>query len=417
MRTYWNSSATRRAATHFQRNRNEPREPSFVLRSVVVVVLGIAFLSLAFRFGSLSIVRSTNDPPIEVATTVGDSPLSIKKHVLPVVVPFSATVLRAVSEKLVSVATARNDSLSALLHSARLQATLERTEIEWIKRNDAGQIVQLSLGGHLERTWRGIETRRDTDGRRLEHRDQLLAALAQADVSLKCEFNMQEDGQRISVGAPNVRDMLQTSLHEFHLKQSELAWTAIAYALYLPPQLYWLNRFGERYDFDALSNELLGRRLSSESCGGVHLMIAMTVLARVDENENILTPKTRHRVHEYLAMRVRDAVSSQLPDGSWPMVWWTEESVRDGPPLLASIHALDQKVTITGHILEWIHTLPPDLQPPPESVRSAVLWITPVLIGKAGHFDETDICPCTHAIIAVQECLEASTKLASESPH
>src|SRR5207302_3298465 len=95
------------------------------------------------------------------------------------------------------------------------------------------------------------------------HRDQTLAAFAE--LGLPLSFTLQGDG-----GTGTLRDVLDDSLANFHLGQKELAWTALAYALYLPPVKSWINRYGERFGFDQLVSEMLDRPLDAESCGGTH---------------------------------------------------------------------------------------------------------------------------------------------------
>ena len=88
------------------------------------------------------------------------------------------------------------------------------------------------------------------DDRSLEqHRDQTLAAFGELGLPLSHPLNL---GDRPA----SLRDVLRDSIANFHPRQEEIAWTAMAYALYLPPIRAWVNRYGERFTFDDLADEL-----------------------------------------------------------------------------------------------------------------------------------------------------------------
>jgi hypothetical protein len=109
------------------------------------------------------------------------------------------------------------------------------------------------------------------------HRDLFLATFAELGLPLSTPLN-------IATGSFTLRDLLRDSVANFDLQQQEIVWTAVAYCLYLPPQNRWQNRDEMWFTFDDLANELLHRPLREGTCGGAHLLFAMTFLARVDSS-------------------------------------------------------------------------------------------------------------------------------------
>ncbi|WP_010583656.1 hypothetical protein [Schlesneria paludicola] len=343
---------------------------------------------------------------VDVTPFLGRKPkvLSLEPQLVPVLIPEKE--IREVAQKVVSAASTQTQSTSALLHATRLSTMVGPGVREWMERDEAGRIIRLNVGAEVFKdSWRGFEVRQTSSGDRTEHRDQFLAAIAQMGVSLSCAIGPErEDGRAFAVS-----DLLQTSLAEFHLKQSELSWTATAYALYLPPQLYWSNRYQERFDFDDLTRALIDKPLKSESCSGIHLMLALTTIMHVDRQSAILRDDTRSILEKYLRMRVAEAVESQLPDGSWPAFWAKSGFENAGPRLATPAPTFLQRLTIGGHLLEWLQMLPRDQQPPESTIKSGLLWITPQILSMPERDLVPGICPCTHALLAVNGSLRLTS--------
>ena len=171
---------------------------------------------------------------------------------------------------------------------------------------------------------------------RQAHVDQLLAALAEAGVPTDHPITSGTKGG-------TVRSILDDSLANFDLKQ-EIEWTGLAFALYLPPQRGWSDRFGRRYTFDDLVAEMMARPFDREgiSCEGTHLLYSLAVILRVDRDEPVLSPSSRLALREHMAENVSRALASQGPDGApspAPAGRWAQEGPigprphpRHGPP-------------------------------------------------------------------------------------
>lgn len=227
------------------------------------------------------------------------------------------------------------------------------------------------------------------------HRDQCLASLGEFGVPLS---------HRIVIGGDlfTLRDVLRDSILNFHLGQEELAWTALAYALYLPVN-EWRNRYGQRYCFDDLVRELVRRRFAGASCGGTHRLFALTMLACADDEVPILSAEVRTELRAYLGHSVNLVVRTQEPDGCWSIHWnrameqplqMTETSAED---------TLQSRLLITGHLAEWMPYLPSTLQIPDAVRERAVWWLRDHLRKVDAKQFWGGVCPHTHAVCAVRD--------------
>ena len=224
------------------------------------------------------------------------------------------------------------------------------------------------------------------------HRDQTLAAFGELGIPLTHPIAVA--GRTLAL-----REVLRDSLANFHLKQRELAWTALAYALYLPPSREWINRYGESYSFDLLVEELLGRPPGGGSCGGTHDLYALCILSRCDGQFPILSVAVRARLNAHLQRYVDEAIRTQRSDGSWPANLNLDPASRStwsGPTPGGSESG---GVTMTGHLAEWFLYLPADLRPADTDgvLRAAGRWLNDAL-HAAGEDDKTrNFCPFSHA--------------------
>jgi hypothetical protein len=234
------------------------------------------------------------------------------------------------------------------------------------------------------------------DGSLEVHRDHTLAAFAELGLPLAMPL--------VVDGAPAaLRDVLRDSIANFHLDQKELAWTALAYALYLPPVRSWTNQFGEEYTFDDLAGALLGSSLQEASCGGVHVLYTLTILLRADALAPIFSEAVRARLRAYLADGVAVATKAQGEDGSWPPTWNTPllpKAAREG---LSPEDTAATRLIMTGHLAEWMLYLPDGLRPTDEVLRRAAVWLLAALSAASPAERERDFCPCSHACCVLRQ--------------
>ena len=234
------------------------------------------------------------------------------------------------------------------------------------------------------------------------HRDLCLATFGECGLPLSTPVQCESR-------AFTIKDILDDSIANFSLKEREIAWTAIAYVLYLQPDHPWRNRYGDQFQFDDLANEILGRQLSTESCGGAHLLYALTLLARVDQEARMLSSATRRAVHERLKACVGAASLTQRSDGSWAGEWWNPES----HVLPAFRRTTSHRLLITGHVLEWMEYLPTELQPQPAVYQRAARWLVGALPDFVGPgMRPGDFCPWTHSVCALKNLTILTTAAA-----
>ena len=200
-----------------------------------------------------------------------------------------------------------------------------------------------------------------------------------------------------------MRAVLRDSVADFHLQPKELEWTGLAFALYLPPQAGWVNRYGERYTFDDLATELLSRRFMSASCGGAHLLYTLTMIARADEMAPVLSTEGRGRVRERLQRCSRLAVAVQKSDGSWPGDWFLGTELSDGYDGESPPGTLDHRRLVTGHMAEWMIHLPKELQVPETTLERAGRWLLADLKRLSAEEKAAQLCPCTHAVCVLRK--------------
>ena len=148
------------------------------------------------------------------------------------------------------------------------------------------------------------------------HRDYCLAVLSEQ--GLPVSFSIIVNGESFTL-----KDLVADSIANFHLGQQEIEWTALTYAMWLPPERRWVNKFGEVFSFDQLVVELMQRPLNKAVCAGSHVVQAMITLARVDrEKFAILSPEVRSTLMNRLRAIVRVAEAAQASDGSWGPDWY-----------------------------------------------------------------------------------------------
>jgi hypothetical protein len=228
----------------------------------------------------------------------------------------------------------------------------------------------------------------DKQHERQAHTDQLLAALAELEIPLSHPL-------RTRTSMRTIRDLLADSMANFALDQKEIEWSALAFTLYLPPQRSWTDKFGKACDFDKLAEELLARGLEG-SCGGSHILFALTAMLQIDQRTAILTADMRQKVSHYLQRMVVHALRSQSPAGAWGKEWYRNGENSD-LGLVRPSGADQSEVLITGHQLEWMMFLPPGLSPPRDCFLQAASWLLQQLLTAPLATIENGHCPFSHA--------------------
>jgi hypothetical protein len=228
------------------------------------------------------------------------------------------------------------------------------------------------------------------------HRDQTLAAFGELGLPLSLRLT-------VAGKASTLRDVLRDSIAEFHLGQDEIVWTAMAYALYLPPTRDWINRYGEPYSFDQLVIEMLNRSLNSVSCGGTHLLYALSLLERCDREVPVLSAPVRERLGQYLERCVAVLQRTQRADGSWAQDWNRELLPPSDRLGLWPVDTAGSRMLITSHLGEWLLYLRDGLRPPDDTLNRVGVWLAKALRGATEGDQEREVCPYSHAVCTLRQ--------------
>jgi type II secretory pathway pseudopilin PulG len=229
------------------------------------------------------------------------------------------------------------------------------------------------------------------------HRDQCLATFAALNLPLATPIRLEE-------GLYSISNLLSESLANFSFDQAEPAWTAMAFAKYLPPKTEWSDRFGERTSFSELVQKLMAVPPSSQSCAGTHIFQALVQLDRADQHCSILVPEVRRQLDSYLNSTIQQVVSHQLEDGSWGMQWCDAISSSN----TGRMTVFESRLLVTGHLLEPLNALSPGRRPPGAVYDRAAAWLTQALNSREYARDDTMLCPFTHAARTTREILKRS---------
>ena len=195
------------------------------------------------------------------------------------------------------------------------------------------------------------------------HVDQLLSAFADAGVPL-CTAIVPGSGD-----AGTVEDLLADSMMRFSAYQ-EMEFTASSFARWLSPPGRWKNRFGETYSLEMIANVLCEGPLGSGACDGTHVPYAAAILLGVDRGEDLLSDEVSSALVAYLKECTLALEANELPAGGWDADWGG--SRRAHPPGEQSWSNRFERISNTGHHLEWIALAPSECRPSAAVVRRAV---------------------------------------------
>lgn len=176
------------------------------------------------------------------------------------------------------------------------------------------------------------------------------------------------------------RAILEQSLRDFSLNQAEPEWSALTYALFLPPVHRWVTSEGQEMSFDRLAGRLMREAPSEGVCSGNHRLHALVLFLRVDDQmaasgeERILSPAGRRRIVDYLRGITAAYVRHQHADGFWNGKWPTAIPATSAPTD-ADDDRLSNRLIVTGHVLEWWSLAPAELQPPRPVKVAAGQWL------------------------------------------
>lgn len=202
---------------------------------------------------------------------------------------------------------------------------------------------------------------------------------------------------RLPGGRAGTLQLLLDDLVANFVLEGEIFWDVVPLILYLPPERAWRNKHGREFTFDAVARELLGRPLDRSPCAGSHRLSALAILLRADAERPVLSDEVRAEVRGHLQTVAGVLTESQRPQGFWDETWSDHmpggRPGRTGHPVLGPLIA-------TGHHVEWLLLLPPDLRPPDEVFARAGRWLPGAVLELSADkraLASPAYCPLVHA--------------------
>lgn len=235
------------------------------------------------------------------------------------------------------------------------------------------------------------------------HRDQCLATFADLDLPRETRITLKS-------GSYSIADLISESIASFSWVEREPAWTAIAYARYLPPQKDWINKFGQKFTFSQLVQHLFQVNLNAQSCAGTHVFEALIRIYKADRAHNILDPGTRSQLANHLSKTVQEVIQNQQLDGGWNRRWC--EKINND---IGTMMPTEARLLATGHLLQMLNELPQDLQPSKDVYLRAAAWLTSALNSAETHYDASWLCPFTHGALSARTVLTRFASVQSDS--
>jgi len=236
---------------------------------------------------------------------------------------------------------------------------------------------------------------------RQSHWGQLLSEFAKHGIPLTQELTT-------DTGTFAVRDILQDTVANYNTNDPQIEWVCIALAMYLPPQRTWVNKFGHRFHFDQMADELMRRQFNSDglACHGIHLLEALAVLLRADFERPVLSESRRAMIRQHLGKHVTRLTDSQLADGSWPVGWHAYSSPAYSVRNSDSPNQRHLRVHVTGHHVDWMYLVLPDMLPSDEVFQRAAEFLQESLLCASQDAIQEHYCPYCHAAHALVTLLK-----------
>jgi hypothetical protein len=197
-----------------------------------------------------------------------------------------------------------------------------------------------------------------------------------------------------------VADVVRDEAMRLHTNV-ELEWVSIGLSLYLD-QAEWHNRFGQRVSFDDAARGLIARPLGKGACLGAHVPYSLASLLASDRLRPILSNGMRAAIAKRLGEYGRHLCNVQAADGSWGKDWASDQPLQSRLPA-ALLGNESDRLTATGHHLEWMAICPPGIRPADDVLARAASYLVRNMPHTRAMIDEDFHIypPATHAVRAL----------------
>ena len=214
---------------------------------------------------------------------------------------------------------------------------------------------------------RGVRVRTQEGGKSASHVDHTLTSLAEVGTPL--DFPVYTPTQQTTY-----RAILDQTLADFALNQTEYEWTTMSFALYFAPHARFVSSEGQKIDFDLLARREMRQELPQGVCFANHRLYGLVLLLRIDDETPLLSKPMRAEVLAYLAEATQRLVRSQHADGYWDGNWpEVRKAGQEGERTTGD--AVSDRILATGHALEWWAMAPAELHPPRDTLARAGQWL------------------------------------------
>lgn len=181
----------------------------------------------------------------------------------------------------------------------------------------------------------------------------------------------------------------------------ELPWSAAVLARVVPPKRGFHDKTGRWHSLDEVADALLGLDLSSQSCGGLHVLDAMAEMCEFGAAAGALSQSRVAALQQRLSEHAKALMASQFANGAWDTRWHFRGARSAASP---SDSNNDQELIATGHVCE-LSIRHPSIRLPGHVFNAGVRRCCELVkaLARTGSSESLrrQVCPITHVVNAI----------------
>ena len=238
----------------------------------------------------------------------------------------------------------------------------------------------------IEKTPHGARTHKYTKPYDFEgHPNQFLGILTMSNLPIDYKFHI-AGNQTITMA-----DLVENAKKDINAEE-EVAWTLWFLSHYLNPNEEWMSSDGEYWSIERLVEEELESDVYKSACGGTHGLFALAFARnnyiRKTKSKRLKGPwmKAQLKINRF----IKEAQNVQRPNGSFPTKYFKGY----GEP-----KNFTQRVTASGHMMEWLMVALPDERLNEPWVRKGIYYLATQVITYRN--SSADCGPLYHALDAL----------------
>lgn len=157
----------------------------------------------------------------------------------------------------------------------------------------------------------------------------------------------------------------------------ELEWQAAGLTRYIdiPFSSSWRSKCGKSIDMDSIAMQLCNMATGQGACRGAHVPFSLCGLLTTGRQDRVVSDKVIQVIESRLRMTSDRLEKTQLTDGAWNTDW-AEDSTEtsNDRPFTWGGGEID-KISMTGHHLEWMAICPPELRPSTYTIMKSMRYL------------------------------------------